>query len=96
MNLDELERQMRLELIDDEPRAAVAGIHDNFQRLELRDIDVGQQMRDIGCAWCRCCCARRRLAAFGNCAAFGKARISFKPLSALMGLDCSRTNFMPL
>ena len=24
------------------------------------------------------------------------ARISFRPLSALMGFDCSRTNFMPL
>ena len=47
VNLDELERQVRLELVDDQARAAVAGVHDDLQRLELRAIDVPQQVRDV-------------------------------------------------
>ena len=48
VNLDEFERQMRLELIDDQSRAAVAGVHDDLQGLQLRHVDVGQQVLDIG------------------------------------------------
>ena len=35
IDLDELNRQMRLELIDDQAGAPVTGIDDHFQRLEL-------------------------------------------------------------
>ena len=47
MHLDELEGQMRFEHVDDQARAAVAGIDHHFKRLELGDIDIGEQMRDV-------------------------------------------------
>ena len=47
VHLDELERQERLELVDDQPRAAVAGVHDDLERLQLRAIDVRQQVLDV-------------------------------------------------
>ena len=47
VHLDELEGQVRFELIDDEPRPAVAGVHDDFQGLELAHSDVGEEVRDI-------------------------------------------------
>ena len=47
VHLDELERQVLLELVDDQTRAAVAGMHDDLQRLELRAVDVRQQVLDV-------------------------------------------------
>ena len=48
VHLDELERQMLLQQIDDEARAAIAGIDHDFQRLQLCQIDIGQQVPDVG------------------------------------------------
>ncbi len=42
VDLDELERQVRLQPVDDEAGAAVAGIDHDLQGLELRHVDVGQ------------------------------------------------------
>ena len=47
MDLDELERQVRLELVDDQAGAAIAGMHDDLERLELRAVDVRQQVLDV-------------------------------------------------
>ncbi len=47
-NLDELERQMRLEEVDDRAGAAVAGIDDDLERCERVEVDVRQQMLDVG------------------------------------------------
>ena len=47
VHLDELERQVLLELVDDQAGAAVAGVHDDLQRLELRAVDVRQQVLDV-------------------------------------------------
>ena len=48
MNFDELERQMRFELVDDESGAAVAGIHHNFERFQRRQVHIGQEVAHIG------------------------------------------------
>ena len=40
VDLDELDRQVRLELIDDQSGAAIAGVHHDFERLELRTPDI--------------------------------------------------------
>ncbi len=72
VDLDELERQVRLQLVDDEPRPAVAGIDHDFQGLELRHIDIGQQVRDIRVHGVDARRAPRRLGS-ANCAALGKA-----------------------
>ena len=40
MDLDELERQVRLETVDDHARAAVAGVDHDLERLELAQVDV--------------------------------------------------------
>ncbi len=47
VNLDETERQMRLQRVDDRSRAAIAGIDHDFQRLERAGIDIAQQMGDV-------------------------------------------------
>ena len=90
-----LKRQMRLERIDDQARAAIAGIDHDGQRLQCGRFHIGQKMRNVGCIVSM---RRRTPARFGspNSPRSAKPRISCKPLSALMGLDASRTNFMPL
>ena len=86
VNLDELERQMRLELIDDEPRAAVAGIHDNFQRLELRHINIGQQVLDVGGHDIDAMAHAGARCALGNSLALRKAANFLKTVIAADGL----------
>src|SRR5690606_5241040 len=44
MHLDEFERQKFFDTIDHQTGAAIAGIDDNFQRLQRGNIDVGQQV----------------------------------------------------
>ena len=89
VHLDELEGQVRLELIHDEPGAAVAGIDHDFQALELSHIDVRQQMRRCTPAWCRCCAERRGARLLETAQRSAKPRISRRPLSPLIGFDCS-------
>ena len=48
VHLDELERQVRLELIDDQAGAAVTGVDDDLERLQCRLVDIGQQVCDVG------------------------------------------------
>ena len=48
VNLDEPKRQMGLQRIDDRPRATVAGVDHDLQRLERAGIDIAQQMGDVG------------------------------------------------
>src|SRR6202042_2537864 len=48
MNLDEFEGQMRLEPVDNEPWPTVAGVDDDLQGLERCQVNVGQQMFNIG------------------------------------------------
>jgi len=47
---DEVEREMRLEQIDDLPCPAVPRIDNDLQRLERRTVDITQQVLDIGLA----------------------------------------------
>ncbi len=47
IQLDELERQVRLELVDDEAGAAVAGIHHDLQLAQLAAIDVAEQVVEV-------------------------------------------------
>ena len=48
VHLDELERQVRLELVDDEPRAAVAGVHHDLELAQLAlAIHVAQQVLEV-------------------------------------------------
>ena len=97
VHLDELERQMRLQLVDDEARAAVAGIDHDLEGLELADVDIGQQMRDVGLRRYRCDGASPVRGGVGKLAAARQSReCPCRPLSPLIGFDCSRTNFMPL
>ena len=96
MNLDELERQVRLELVDDQPCAAIAGMHDDLERLQLRAIDVRQQVLDVAGHRRRSRNGRRSRAGCVNSPASAIARISCRPVSPLIGREPSRTNFMPL
>ena len=80
-----------------EPCAAVAGVDDDLQRLA-----ASRGRRTTAGARCTCRhdvelrgaapAARARRVSAG----LGDARISFRPVSPLIGRDCSRTNFMPL
>ena len=47
LHLDEFERQERRELVDDEPGAAVARMHHDLERLQLRAVDVREQVLDV-------------------------------------------------
>ncbi len=47
IDLDELERQVRLELVDDQPGAAVAGIDHDLEALELVGRHVAEQVPQI-------------------------------------------------
>ncbi len=46
-HLDELERQMRREQIDERPRPTVAGVDDDLQATKLAAVDVREQMLDV-------------------------------------------------
>ena len=48
MDFDKFEGQMRLQRIHHPARAAITCRADNFQRLERRHVDIGQQMLEIG------------------------------------------------
>ncbi len=67
-----------------------------FSGLSFGHVDVGQEMRDIRLQCVDADAARRARAGAGKLAALGEAADLLQPLSPLMGLDCSRTNFMPL
>ena len=54
MHLDELEGQVRLQCVHHSTRAAITRRAHNFQRLERRDINIGQQMFNIGPLGIRC------------------------------------------
>ncbi len=47
MQLDELDRQMRFEPIEYRAGTAVAGVDDDFERLDSLRVDVGEQVGDI-------------------------------------------------
>ena len=47
LQLDEFKRQVRLELVDDEDRPAVAGIHDDFELMQAPAIDIAQEVFKI-------------------------------------------------
>jgi len=42
VNLDETERQMRLQRVDDWSRAAIAGVDHDLERLKRTGIDIAQ------------------------------------------------------
>ena len=48
VQLDEFEGQPRFEAVHDEAGAAVSGIHHDLQGLELAELDIGQEMLDVG------------------------------------------------
>ncbi len=50
IELDELERQMRLQQIHDQPRTAVAGVHHHLQRSQPGGLDVTEQVLHVALA----------------------------------------------
>ena len=48
-HLDELERQMRLELVDGKTRAAIARVHHHLELAQRLAIHVAQQVLDVPC-----------------------------------------------
>ena len=47
VDLDEVERELLLERVDDRAGRAVARVRDDLERLELRDIDIGEDVVDV-------------------------------------------------
>ena len=47
VDLDEVERELLLERVDDRAGRAVACVRDDLERLELRDVDIGEDVVDV-------------------------------------------------
>ena len=95
MQLDKLKRQVRFQQVDHPAGAAVARIHHYFQGLQAGHIDIGQQVLDIGLVGIQ----RVQLPGLAprvNSFCSASCLISSRPVSAEIGRDSSRTNFMPL
>ena len=96
VDLGEPERQLLLEQVEPIAGAAVAAIADDRERLQLRGIDVREQVVAPGrldVEGDRRCPSS---AASTNSPASASLRISWSPVSPLTGRACSRTNLRPL
>ncbi len=95
LHLDELERQERLEPVDDSPAPPLPAFTTIFSGLQLRAVDVAQQVLDVLRHDVDCEALAGRRAGVVNLPASAIARISCRPVSPLIGREPSRTNFMP-